>query len=294
MWPRSRARWGQAAVTAVRAAAWPAVRLPGRVMSQRAMVRAEGGGGAGGDDEVAAGGDGGRTGGQAGPGPLLGVQDRLAEPAPLLDEVELEGVEAARGRRCSPGLAAGVLADGRCGTGPGCGRRRTGVWPASRSWRTSACRRRAFARPVRRHRVRGPGSAARVPAARVPAARVLACGRAAGEAGADMRGGGLAGLVAEVAPQVPAVGDLDRAGGARRGRPRRRRRPGPGRSPRPRDEPRSQSRKVAASAVREQVHDPAGLHVDQHGAVDVPLAQREVVHARAPAARCPAPARARP
>ena len=107
---------------------------------------------------------------------------------------------------------------------------------------------------------------------------VLACG-GGGQAAAAVRGGGLGGPLAQVVPQVPAVGDLDRAGGALAGAfgvgagpvPADHR--GPGMSLQP-------ALQGGGLPVREQVDDLPGGHVDQDGAVDVALAQREVVDAQ--------------
>ena len=90
-------------------------------------------------------------------------------------------------------------------------------------------------------------------------------------------GDGLLDVLGQVVPQVPPVGDLDRAAARRRGRPRRSARPGPGRSPRRRDGHPARRAKDSADRSGQHVDGPAGLDVDQDGAVDVAPAQREVV-----------------
>jgi hypothetical protein len=82
----------------------------------------------------------------------------------------------------------------------------------------------------------------------------------------------------QVVPQMPAIGDLDRV-----------RCPGPGTlgiraGPVPADDGcagmRLQPRLHGGGLpVRQHAHDITGAHVDQHGAVDMSLAQREVVDA---------------
>jgi hypothetical protein len=91
-----------------------------------------------------------------------------------------------------------------------------------------------------------------------------------------MPGDGLVGIFAQVVPQMPAIGDLDRA-----------RRPGTGAlSVRagsvPADHGRAGMRfqprlDGGRLAVGQHVHHVTGAHVDQHGPVDVPFLQGEVV-----------------
>jgi hypothetical protein len=72
------------------------------------------------------------------------------------------------------------------------------------------------------------------------------------------------------------------AGGRRCSRPRRRRQPGHDRSLRCLDAPGAGGER-ARLPIREHVDRPVGGHVDEHGAVDVPTPQREVVD---PASAC--------
>ena len=92
-----------------------------------------------------------------------------------------------------------------------------------------------------------------------------------------MRGDGLLGVLAQVVPQVPAVRDLDGERSAGGGAVAVRRRPvsaddlraGAGLQP---------VLQRGGLTVGQQVDDLPGLGVGDHGAVDVALAQREVVH----------------
>ena len=96
-----------------------------------------------------------------------------------------------------------------------------------------------------------------------------------------MAGDGLAGVLAQVVPQVPAVGHLDRArrGGADRG--------GVGAAPVPAGHLGSRMRAQpflhrGLLPVRQHIHRPAGVHVHQQRRVGLALAQREVVDAQHP------------
>jgi hypothetical protein len=98
------------------------------------------------------------------------------------------------------------------------------------------------------------------------------------EAG-PVAGDGPGGVLGEVVPQVPAVSDLDRVGGAVAGAF------GVGAGPVPADHPRARVRgepvfQRASLAAGQDVDGPAGAGVDQDGAVDVPFAQREVIDAQ--------------
>ena len=94
-----------------------------------------------------------------------------------------------------------------------------------------------------------------------------------------MPGGGLLRVLAQVVPQVPAVGDLHRARGALAGAV------GVGAGPVPADhgdarvslEPVRQDVPVPA---RQQVDDLVRFHVHQHGGVVLPLAGGDVVGAQ--------------
>jgi hypothetical protein len=93
-----------------------------------------------------------------------------------------------------------------------------------------------------------------------------------------VHGDGLLHVLGQVVPQVPAVGDLDRGRRALPGAV------GVGAGPVPADHLGAGMRAQPAGegvglAVGEQVDRAVGGHVDQDRAVDVPAAQREVVHA---------------
>lgn len=94
---------------------------------------------------------------------------------------------------------------------------------------------------------------------------------------AVMRGDGLLHALGEVVPQMPAIGDLDRVGcaGARA--------LGVGAGAVSTDHLRAGMREQPRGErvglpIGAHVDRPMGGHVDEHGAVDVPAAQREIVH----------------
>jgi hypothetical protein len=100
------------------------------------------------------------------------------------------------------------------------------------------------------------------------------------QAGA-VAGGRAPGRLGEVVQQVPPVGGLDGERGAA-GRAL-----GVAAAPVPADHlyprPAAQPRlERLRGSLRQHVDGPAGLDVDEHGAVDMPAAQREVIHAEDP------------
>ena len=114
-----------------------------------------------------------------------------------------------------------------------------------------------------------------LPGRGIPGWPVRGPGGCGGEAAA-MRDDGLFGIFAQVVPQVPAVGDLDRAG-----------RPGDGSlsvgaGTVPADDLRAgvglqPFLQRARLAIRQQVNHVAGFRVGHHRAVHLPLAQREII-----------------